>query len=237
MLNASNPQAKAKEIIKKYASTGSKSILEHDAETVAMAYGVPVAKSAIATNESQVVTLLKKLGVPVVMKVVSPDVLHKTDFGAVQINIRTPTQARSAFRQIRRNVLKKNKKAEIMGILVQKMVPEGKEFVVGAIRDPQFGPTVMFGLGGTYVEIFEDVSFRLAPVSDKEAKAMTYELKSSVLFKGFRGAAPLDEVSTSKVIRAVGNMILDNELVRSIDINPLFVFPSGAIATDVRIVL
>ena len=236
-MNTPNSLAITKEIIKKYVSIGSKSVLEHDAETLAKAYGIPVAKSAVATNESQAVTFLKKLGGSVVMKVVSPDVLHKTDFGAVQVNINTPSQARSAYRQIRRNVLKKNKKAEIMGILVQKMVPRGKEFVVGAIRDPQFGPTVMFGLGGIYVEIFEDVSFRLAPVSEKEAEAMMYELKSSVLFTGFRGADPLDTVSVSRVIRAVGDMMLDNEQIRSIDINPLFVFPSGAIASDVRIVL
>lgn len=216
---------------------GSKSVLEHDAEMIAKEYGIPVAKSVLATSENQAASLLKKLGGSVVMKIVSPDVLHKTDFGGVQVNISTPTQARFAYRQIRKNVLSKNKKAEIMGVLVQKMVPEGKEFVVGAIRDPQFGPTVMFGLGGIYVEIFEDVSFRLAPVSESAALAMTSELKSSVLFKGFRGAAPLDTSYTSRVVRAVGDIMLDNDMIQSIDINPLFIHAKGATATDVRIVL
>lgn len=236
-MKTSNSVVKASAIIKKYASMGRKSVLENDAEKIARGYGIPVARSAIATSEREAVSLLRKLGGSVVMKVVSPDVLHKTDVGGVQINIDTPMKARIAYRQIRKNVLKRNRHADIVGILVQKMAPNGKEFVVGAIRDPQFGPTVMFGLGGVYVEIFEDVSFRIAPVLDKEALAMMDELKSSVLFRGFRGAAPLDSVSTSRVIKAVGEMILGNDLIQSIDINPLFVYPGGVTATDVRILL
>ena len=108
---------------------------------------------------------------------------------------------------------------------------------MGGIRDPQFGPTVMFGLGGIYVEIFEDVSFRLAPVSDNEAIAMMNELKSSVLFRGFRGAVPLDTLAASNVIKRVGQMLLDNEMIQSIDINPLFIYAGGETATDVRIIL
>ena len=236
-MKSSNPQSKAKKIIDSYVSIGRKSILEHDAEKIAQAYGVPVAKSIIATTESESIYLMKKLGGPVVMKIVSPDVLHKTDVGGVLVNIRTPSEARAAYRQIRKNVSTKNKKAKIIGILLQKMVPQGKEFVVGGIRDPQFGPTVMFGLGGIYVEIFEDVSFRLAPVSDNEATAMMNELKSSVLFRGFRGAAPLDTLAASNVIKRVGQMLLDNEMIQSVDINPLFIYAGGATATDVRIIL
>lgn len=171
------------------------------------------------------------------MKIVSPDVLHKTDVGGVVVNIKSQEQARESYHTIMKNVLGSKKSAKIVGVLVQQMAAAGHEFVVGATRDPQFGPIVMFGLGGIYVEMFKDVSFRLAPVSKIDSLRMIKELKSHQLFEGFRGSKPLDTSSTSKVILAVGKMILDNESVDSIDINPLIVCPKGVVATDVRVVL
>ncbi len=171
------------------------------------------------------------------MKIVSPDIVHKTDAGGVIVNIGSPTEARSAFRKILRNAKHANKNADIKGIYVQKMAPKSHEFVVGATRDPQFGPTVMFGFGGIYVEIFKDVSFGLTPVSEEDALSMMQETKSAKLLTGFRGAKPLDQKSAAQVIQSVGKIMTDFPQIDSIDVNPLFIYPKGVLATDVRIIL
>ena len=224
-------------IINRSISHGAQSLLEPDAEKLARGYGIPVAKCKVASSEREAAIFSKKIGYPVVMKIVSPNVLHKTDVGGVKVNVKSQTQAREAYRTIVRNVLRSNRDAEIVGVLVQKMAPQGHEFVVGATRDPQFGPTVMFGLGGIYVELFKDVSFRFAPVSERDSTRMIMELKSSTLLTGFRGSIPLDLIATAKVIRSVGKMIVDNEKIDSNGINPLFVYPKGVLATDVRVIL
>jgi acetyl-CoA synthetase (ADP-forming) len=211
--------------------------LEPDAEKLASAYGIPVAKSGTATSVTQALSLSKKIGYPVVMKIVSPDVLHKTDMGGVRVNIKAPSEVREAYRAILGNTLRYKKDANVAGILVQKMATTGHEFVIGATRDPQFGPTVMFGLGGIYVELFRDVSFRFAPVSEKDSFEMIKELKAAPLLTGFRGSRPLDISATSSAIRSVGSMIVDNKDIDSIDINPIFVYSRGVMATDVRIIL
>ena len=224
-------------IINRSIANGAQSLLEPDAEKLASSYGIPVAKSKVASSEREAASFSKKLGYPVAMKIVSPNVLHKTDVGGVKVNIKSQTEAMGAYRTIVRNVLRSNRNADVVGVLVQKMAPQGHEFVVGATRDPQFGPTVMFGLGGIYVELFKDVSFRFAPVSEKDSIRMIMELKSSPLLTGFRGSRPLDVIATAEVIRSVGKMIVDNEGIESIDINPLFVYPKGVLATDVRVIL
>ncbi|MGI0090449.1 MAG: acetate--CoA ligase family protein [Nitrososphaerales archaeon] len=224
-------------IIDRSVAVGRNFLLEHEAEKLASKYNIPVVKSRLAASEREAVEASRRLGYPVVMKVVSPNVLHKTDVGGVKVNIKTQAEAREAYRTIRKNTLRSNKDANVVGILVQKMAPAGHEFVVGATRDPQFGPTVMFGLGGIYVEIFKDVSFRFAPVSEEDSLRMIEELKSSALLSGYRGSKPLDISSASRVIRGVGDMIMNNEAVESIDINPLFVYQKGVMAADVRVML
>lgn len=216
---------------------GATALLENEAELLAKQYGIPVATSLLAKSAAESTKASRRLGFPLVMKIVSKDILHKSDVGGVKTNVSSASAVRQAYGEILRSAKKANPKAEIAGVLVQKMGPKGFEFVVGANRDPQFGPTVMFGLGGIYVELLKDVSFRLAPLSDKEAISMMYEIKSSALLDGFRGSKPLDVRSAARTIVAVGKLMEDHDEIDSIDINPLFVYPKGALAVDVRIIL
>jgi acetate---CoA ligase (ADP-forming) subunit beta len=224
-------------IIERSVANGRNSLLEPEAEKLAIGYDIPVVKSGLAHSERDAVSISKKLGFPVVLKIVSPDALHKTDVGGVAVNVKSQAAVREAYRTIVKNTLSSIRSANIVGILVQKMAPSGHEFVVGATRDPQFGPIVMFGLGGIYVEMFKDVSFRFAPVTQNNSIRMIGELKSHSLFSGYRGSEPLDISSTSKVIMAVGDMIVNHEGIESIDINPLIVYPRGVVAVDVRVIL
>ncbi|HZW58622.1 MAG TPA: acetate--CoA ligase family protein [Nitrososphaerales archaeon] len=229
--------SKAKSFIDAAVEARRTSLLEYEAEQVAKQYRIPVAKGGLATTEKQAVLLARGIGLPVVMKIVSPDILHKSDVGGVIVNLNSFPEVRKAFAEIMRNAKRANRKAEIKGVYVQKMAPKSYEFVVGGLRDPQFGPTVMFGLGGIYVEIFKDVSFRIAPVSEEDAQSMMKEIKSSQLLTGFRGSKPLDTKAAALVLQAVGQIMFDFEEIDSIDINPLFIYPRGVMATDVRIIL
>jgi acetate---CoA ligase (ADP-forming) subunit beta len=216
---------------------GEHALLENQAEAVAREYGIMVAKSSLAKSSSEAAKAAAKLGFPVVTKVVSKDILHKSDIGGVKTGVSSQTQVREAFKEIMTNAKRSNANAVIEGILVQKMAPKGFEFVVGGTRDPQFGPTVMFGLGGIYVELFKDVSFRLSPLSQEEALSMMKEIKSSALLSGFRGSKPLDVNSAAKTIVAVGRLLQEQSEIESIDINPLFIYPKGVVAVDVRMIL
>jgi succinyl-CoA synthetase beta subunit len=225
------------QIIDQALRDGRNSLLENEAERVAKLFGINVPRSFLAASENDAVEDAKRIGFPVVMKIVSADILHKSDVGGVIPSVTTPKGVRQAYAELFRHAKIANRKARIEGILVQKMVPKTFEFVVGGVRDPQFGPTVMFGLGGIYVELFKDVSFRLAPLSKSEAVSMTSEIKSAKLLDGFRGSPPLDRNSAALAIVAVGNMMSKLEQVESIDINPLLVYPKGSIAVDVRVIL
>jgi acetate---CoA ligase (ADP-forming) subunit beta len=229
--------AKIHEIVETAWKEGKTSLLEPEAEQLAKAYGLQVPPSALAVSEAEAVRFAKKIGFPLVMKIVSPDILHKSDAGGVFSGIASVSEASKAYQVIIKNAKKANAKARIDGVLVQKMAPKANEFVVGGVRDPQFGPTIMFGLGGIYVELFKDVAFRLAPVSKSEALSMMGEIKSSKLLTGFRGSEPLDQDSAAKAISAVGKMMIEMKKIESIDINPLFIYPKGSIAVDVRIIL
>jgi succinyl-CoA synthetase beta subunit len=220
------------------AKASSRSVLfEHESDAIARHFGIIVAKSGIARKTNEVIGIAKRIGFPLAMKVVSQDVIHKSDIGAVVLNIGSPSEARKSFSVILKNVKKAYPRARIEGVLLQKMARRGFEFVVGATRDAQFGPTVMFGLGGIYVELFKDVSFRLAPLSKKEAVSMMNETKASALFRGFRGSTPLDVNSGAETLVAVGKMMAEIDAIESIDMNPLFIYPKGSMAVDVRILL
>ncbi len=227
----------ATEVIDSAAQAGKLSLLEYDAEKVAQLYGIKVASSGLAKSEKEARSLARRLGFPLAMKIVSEDILHKSDVGGVKTNIASTGEAWRAYREILRNAKKANRRAKIEGVLVQQMAPKGYEFVVGGTRDPQFGPTVMFGLGGIYVELFKDVAFRLAPVTEEEALVMMKEIKSYQLMTGFRGSEPLDISAAAKTIMAVGDLMVDQPQIDSLDINPLIVYHMGVMAVDVRMIL
>ena len=235
--HAKRVPAKARAIVDSAIKAGMSSLLEYEAEEVAKLYGIPVPKSGLATTEKQSLLLSKRIGLPVVMKIVSPDILHKTDVGGVKVGINSNSEVKSAFREILRNAKRANKSADIQGVYMQKMEPKAIEFVVGGIRDPQFGPTVMFGLGGVFIELFKDVQFRLAPLTSEEAVEMMKEIKAAPLLTGFRGSKALDIQMAARVIQLVGKMMNDIEAIESIDINPLLIYQKGCRALDVRIIL
>ena len=172
--------------------TDHKVITEDVSKSILKSYGVKVPPYALAKTAAEAVKASKKIGFPLVMKIVSPQILHKTDAGGVKVGVANAKEVKKTFDTIIKNVKKYDKKAEIKGVLLEKMVPKGVEMIVGLQVDPQFGPVIMAGLGGVMTEVFKDVAWRMLPITLADAKSMIEELKSSKLFKGFRGSAPID---------------------------------------------
>lgn len=179
----------------------------------------------------------KNIGYPLVLKIVSPDIIHKSDAGAVKVNLRDEREVREAYNTIISNVKRYNPNARITGILVEEMVKNGKEVIIGAKKDPKFGPIVMFGLGGIYVEVLKDVTFRLAPIGNKEARRMINEIKMSKLLDGVRGEKPSDKIKLAECIERLSQLVNDFPEISEIDMNPVMVLEEGkgCKVVDVRI--
>ncbi len=211
---------------------------ESRSKTVLEKYGIPVTREALAASADEAVEKAGQIGYPVVLKVDSPDIAHKTDAGALKLNLRDEGEVRSAFGEIVANARAYKPDARINGVLVQEMLPEGTEVIVGVSRDPVFGPVIMFGLGGIFVEVLKDVSFRVAPVSPGDARDMVEEIKGSALLRGVRGRPPADVESIVDVILKVSNLVSDyRDSIEELDINPLMVYPDGVKAADALIVV
>jgi acetyl coenzyme A synthetase (ADP forming)-like protein len=230
---------KAKKIIRSVQDQGRAFLLEHEAYDVLKAYGFPVIRSEIATNARQAEEAAQKCGFPVVLKIVSPDILHKFDFGGVLLNIKNKKEVRAAYHTINQNIGKNNPQAEITGVIVERMVPPGKEVILGMNRDPQFGPILMFGLGGTYVEALEDVTFRLAPIRELTASIMIKKTKTHKILDGFRGEPVYDLEAIEECLKRLSQLVTDIEEIKELDINPLIVYEKGKGCTivDARIIL
>ena len=225
------------EIIDKARSQGRKFLMELESKEVLEAYGIPITRELFAVSEDDAIKSAEEIGFPVVLKVYSPEIIHKSEIGGVIIGLKTVSEAREAYRKIIENVSVKKPEAKVLGILVQEMIPKGYEVIVGAVRDAQFGPVVMFGLGGVFTEVLKDVSFKLAPLSKKEALQMIKETKGHKVLEGFRGEKPADLDALAEVIIKVGRINTDLREVTEIDINPLIVHDRELIAVDARIVL
>jgi len=212
-------------------------LLEHEAAQVCERYGLPLPASGFAQDKQQAVSIAEELGYPVVMKVVSPQVIHKSEVEGVRVGIRTREELLEAYDAISASVTSHEPHAEILGQFIVEMAGEGVETIVGLKRDETFGPVVMFGMGGIFVELYKDVSFRLCPVADAEVEAMVNEVKGHKLLKGFRGMPEADMEALKKVILQVCSMGTDNPEIASIDLNPVRVNGEGALALDTRIIL
>lgn len=214
-------------------------LLPHEASEVAEAYGIRTPKARVAQTAEEAGTYADELGYPVVLKIVSPDILHKTDIGGVALNLNSVGDVMSAFDSMMHRVARLMPDARIDGIMVYKMVPMGKEMIIGMSRDVQFGPIVMFGLGGIYVNFLKDVSFRLAPLSEDEAKRMIEETKAYTLLTGIRGEPPSDISALRETIMRVGQLVWDFPEILEMDLNPIIVYQEGegCIALDVKITL
>lgn len=212
-------------------------LLEPEAKTVCMEYGIPVTAFRVAKTEEEALKFADDIGYPVVLKIVSPDVIHKSDVGGVIINLNNPEEVGDAYRKILANVKKHKADAEIIGILVQEMAPKSTEVIVGATKDPQFGPALMFGLGGVFVEILEDVTFRIAPITERDALEMITEVKAYPLLKGYRGQPPADIDTIANILVSTSKLVIDHPEIKELDLNPIMVYEKGAKTVDARIIL
>jgi acetyl-CoA synthetase (ADP-forming) len=202
-----------------------------------MEYGSPVTKFKVAKSESEAVKSAEEIGYPVVLKIVSPDIIHKSDIGGVIIGLNTAKDVRSAYKQIMSKAKKHAPDAQIIGVLVQEMAPSSTEVIVGAIKDPQFGPAMMFGLGGIFVEVLKDVTFRVAPITEEEAREMITEVKAYPLLKGYRNLPPADTNAIVKILLNASKLVMEYQQIKELDLNPIMVYEKGAKTVDARIIL
>ncbi|HEY9077053.1 MAG TPA: acetate--CoA ligase family protein [Anaerolineaceae bacterium] len=215
-------------------------LTEIEAKQVFKAYGLPITRTELARTEEEAVNLAKEIGYPVVMKIVSPDILHKSDAGGVKVNVKDDNAVREAFRTIMANAKAYKADARIHGLVVQEMAPWGTEVILGSVNEATFGPTMMFGLGGIFVEVLKDVTFRVAPVSATQALRMLGEIRGAPILAGVRGEAPRDRAVLADTVCRYSNMIMDlaSEIAES-DANPVLVYEEGkgVKVVDARILL
>lgn len=228
---------KASQIIAKAVKEGRKSLLETEAKAICTEYGIPVTRFKLAKTEDEAVRFAEAMGYPVVLKIVSPDIIHKSDVGGVLVGLKNAGGVRNGYNLIMKNVKKHNEKAGIVGILVQEMAPSSTEVIVGTIKDPQFGQTLMFGLGGIFVEVLKDVTFRIAPVTADEAREMISEVKAYPLLKGYRGMPPADIDAIVKILLSTSKLVMEHDEIKELDLNPIMVYRKGAKTVDARIIL
>jgi acyl-CoA synthetase (NDP forming) len=210
-------------------------LTEHETKKILSKYGIPVTKENIAESADEALAIAMHIGVPVVMKISSPDISHKSDVGGVILNVGA-ADVRAAYNDIVSRMRKALPDAKIEGVLVQAMAPPGYEVIVGLKEDAQFGHALMFGLGGIFVEVYKDVSFRVAPIDNKEALRMISEIKGYPVLRGIRGRKPADIDAIADVLVSVSDLA-EKENIIELDINPLIVNESGAVAVDARAML
>jgi acetyltransferase len=212
-------------------------LCEDQALDILSAYGLPVPHKKLCTSAEEAAAFADQIGYPVVLKIVSPQIIHKWDVKGVVLNLPDAAAVRKAFDATLRDVGKAMPEAEIRGVIVRQMVPDGHEVILGAKRDPSFGPTLMFGLGGLYVELFKDVTFALAPISRGRAARMIRQVKALRLLEGLRGAHKADIDGIQECIIRIGQLVSDFDRISELDVNPLIVGPAeiGSTVADVRI--
>ena len=220
-------KAKAKKVFDKVKKEKRPNLLEEEGQEILRAYGFPLPQSSLAKNENEAVKIAKKIGHPVVMKIASPQIIHKSDAGGVKVNLTNDNEVKVAFKEIVKNAKKYNKKAEIKGVLIVEMVKGGKEMIIGSKLEPGFGPVIMLGMGGIYVEVLKDVTFRLAPVTDREANDMISSIKTKKILEGVRGEKPSDIKKLSECIQRLSQLVTDFKEIKELDMNPVLVMEKG----------
>jgi len=226
-----------KEIIKNARSDGRVNLLEGEARKVLDYAGIQMAQGEVANSMEECLDAAERIGYPVVLKIVSEDIVHKMDVGGIAVDLQNPEEVEEGYESIMSHVKKSKPDARIKGISVAEMVEGGEEVVIGGMTDPSFGPVVMFGLGGIYVEIFEDVEFRVAPISKDEAHRMMRDINSYRLLTGARGQKGSDLDALAEMISRVGALLYNVDEINDIDLNPVASLDEGAKALDVAISL
>jgi acyl-CoA synthetase (NDP forming) len=223
--------------MKRARGEGRTVLTEFESKRVLKRAGVPVVETKLAKNQKEAVSISQKIGFPVVLKIVSPDVIHKTDAGGVKIGLENVSEVKKAYNDILTSVKKQVPRALVHGISVQKMARPGVEVIIGTSQDPQFGPVIMFGLGGLFVEVLRDVSFRIVPVGRRDAIEMIEETKGYPLLKGYRGKEPVDLSVLVDMILKISDLVGKNQAIKELELNPVFAYKQGALAVDARILL
>lgn len=222
-------------ILKKARREKRTSLLEEEGQKIIEAYGLPLPKREMANSEEKAVRAARRIGYPVVLKIASPQIIHKSDAGGVRVNLADDSEVSAAFGEIIRNAREYDKDAEIKGVMVVEMVKGGREMIIGSKLEPGMGQVVMLGMGGIYVEVLKDVTFRLAPVTDKDAAAMISEIKMRRILDGVRGENPSDVKKLTECIRRLSQLVSDFPEIKELDMNPVLVLEKGCRVLDVRI--
>ena len=234
----SKPETSAKEkqaddLIRSALTREQQALSEYESKKLLSLYGIPVTKERLSRTADEAVAAAAALGFPVVLKACSSELMHKSEHGCIELNLRSKGDVREAYERIVGSV-----DLDLEGVLVQEMVPGQRELVVGLTRDPQFGPCVMLGIGGMMTEVFEDTVFRMAPVDMIEAQDMTEELRFKKILGAFRGQKPVDRQTLCRTLISVGQIGLEREAVSELDVNPLIITPAGrVVAVDALVVL
>jgi acyl-CoA synthetase (NDP forming) len=225
------------DIFRKAQEEGRRVLTEVESKQVLAEAGIPCAVARLATTAEEAAAAAREVGLPAVVKVVSPDIVHKTDVGGVRLGLKTPEEVSRAFHEVTAAARQHMPQARILGVSVQRQAAPGVEVIVGMSKDPQFGPVIMFGLGGILVELFRDVSFRIVPLEPRDARQMIREIKGLPLLMGYRGQPPADLEALERLILRVSELVEAYPEIAELDLNPVFARPDGAEAVDARIVL
>ncbi len=216
---------------------GRSILTEFESKRVLKQAGISVVETKLAESQKEAVLLSRKMGFPVALKIISPDVIHKTDSGGVKLSLKNAAEVKKAYDEIFKKVKKHYPRAMIHGVSVQKMARPGTEIIVGTSKDPQFGPVIMFGLGGIFVELLKDVSFRVIPVDKRDAQEMIEEIKGYPLLQGFRGTEPASIPAIIEVILKISRLVEENPQIKELELNPVFAYRDKAVAVDARVIL
>ena len=220
------------------AKTERRTVLtEFESKKLLERAGIPVVETRLVRTKRETISVSKEMGFPVVLKITSPDIVHKSDSGGVKLGIANATQASKAYSEIMLSIKQRYPSAIIHGLTVQKMAPPGIQVIVGMNKDPQFGPVLMFGLGGILVELLKDVSFRIVPVTKRDAAEMIREIKGYPLLEGYRGQEPANIDALQDIIVKVSQFVERTPEVKELDLNPIFAYRDKAVSVDARIVL
>src|SRR6195256_6458466 len=230
-----NNKTAVRQILDKVKAEGRTSLTAPEGKLVCDAYGIAVPKEVVATSAGEAAKLATAMGFPVVLKIVSPEILHKTEAGGVIVGVKSAGEVEKGFATIMANAKKYDAKATLLGVQVQQMLLGGQEVIIGAVTDPSFGKLVAFGLGGILVEGLKDITFRLAPATKDDALSMLDGIQAHEMLKGVRGSDPANRDAIAEIIVNVSQLITDFPEISEMDLNPVFATKDGAIAADVRI--
>jgi acyl-CoA synthetase (NDP forming) len=237
MVVEASKNSEVEKIVEMIQNSGRKLALPDESLAMVKIFGIDVPEYALVNTVEEAVEVSKEIGFPLVLKIASQDILHKSDIGGVVVNLENAEEVEKGYNEVFDNLKMRVPDARIGGLLIQKQLPETTQLIVGGVCDEQFGPTVMFGLGGVFVELFKDVSFRIAPVTETEAMEMVKEIKAYPVLSGYRGTKKLDIEQVTKTIVNISELITNISTIKEVELNPLFAYEKTVKAVDARVIL